>query len=219
MNPRGFRQHFLDLRQPAINVDFSGVNKARVVRGQESHRFSHFFRLANAAQRDVGGQHIEEPLTLLWGDKSPRPGVRTGPGLTTFTRIARAFRSSAHERARLRTAALLALYTLKFAVPFTAAVEPVRMMEAPWVNSGKAFWTVNSTPRTLVAKMRSKCSSVMAPSGIISPPPALAKSTSTRPDSLAMVENTLSRSLNTEASARIPLAAGPINATAASSSS
>jgi hypothetical protein len=35
-------------------------------------------------------------------------------------------------------------------LPFTAAVEPVKITEAPSVSSGSAFCTVNTTPRTLV---------------------------------------------------------------------
>ena len=54
---------------------------------------------------------------------------------------------------------------LKLAVPFTAAVEPVKITEAPSASSGSAFCTVNTTPRTLVAKIRSTCASVMALSG------------------------------------------------------
>jgi hypothetical protein len=67
------------------------------------------------------------------------------------------------------------------AVPWIEVVDAVRTTEAPSTSSGKAFCTVNSTPRTLVPKMRSKCSSVIAPSGIMSPPPALAKRMSSLP--------------------------------------
>ena len=50
-----------------------------------------------------------------------------GPGLTTLTRMRREASSRTQHRARLRTAALVALYTLKLAVPFRPAVEPVRI--------------------------------------------------------------------------------------------
>jgi hypothetical protein len=43
------------------------------------------------------------------------------------------------------------------------AIEPVRITDAPSVNSGSAFCTVNSRPRTLVFKVLSKCSSVISP--------------------------------------------------------
>ncbi|MNC73571.1 hypothetical protein D3C75_1247920 [compost metagenome] len=86
----------------------------------------------------------------------------------------------------MRTAALLALYTLKFSVPWIDTVDAVRITEAPSTSNGKAFCTVNKVPRTLVPKMRSKCSSVIAPSGIMSPPPALANRMSSLPALLAI---------------------------------
>ena len=55
------------------------------------------------------------------------------------------------------------------------------MIDPPSVNSGSAFWTVNSSPLTLMPNSRSKCSSVISPSGANSPPPALANRTSSRP--------------------------------------
>jgi len=48
-------------------------------------------------------------------------------------------RSSTQERAKLRTAALLALYTLKFSVPSVVVVEPLRMIDPPSLISGSAF--------------------------------------------------------------------------------
>ena len=60
-------------------------------------------------------------------------------------------------------------------------IEAFRMIDPPSVNSGKAFWTVKSSPLTLMPNSRSKCSSVISPSGANFPPPALANRTSTRP--------------------------------------
>ena len=59
------------------------------------------------------------------------------------------------ERAKLRIAALLALYKLNVGAPVLPAVEPVRITDAPSRSSGSAFCTVNSVPLTLVAKVRS----------------------------------------------------------------
>src|SRR5208282_2984230 len=56
-------------------------------------------------------------------------GVLIGPGLTTFDRIRRSFRSVVQVRTKERIAALLAAYTPNAAVPFTLATEPLRMIE------------------------------------------------------------------------------------------
>ena len=49
------------------------------------------------------------------------------------------------------------------------------------LNSGSAFWTVNSVPRAFSEKAASKCSSVISPSLPCSPVPALAHNTSIAP--------------------------------------
>ena len=49
------------------------------------------------------------------------------------------------------------------------------------MNSGNAFWTVNSVPRTFRSKAASKCCSVISPSLRASPLPALANKTSILP--------------------------------------
>ncbi len=85
------------------------------------------------------------------------------PGLITLIRMPRPFRSAIQLRAKERTAALLALYIDKDGKPFIEAIDPVRITDALSVNSGSAFWTVNSRPRTLVLKILSKCSSVISP--------------------------------------------------------
>ncbi len=79
------------------------------------------------------------------------------PGLTTFTRILRALRSVVHVRAKDRSAALVALYTLRPANPFEPTTDEVRMIDAPSGMSGRAFCTVKSVPFTLMSKCRSKC--------------------------------------------------------------
>ena len=89
------------------------------------------------------------------------PGVSIGPGLTALTRMWRSLRSAVHERAKERTAALVALYTLNAGIPFIETIEALRMMEAPSFISGKAFCTVKRSPLTLLLKVLSKCSSVM----------------------------------------------------------
>jgi hypothetical protein len=47
-------------------------------------------------------------------------------------------------------------------------------IDPPSLNSGNAFWTVNSVPRVFRPKVASKCCSVISPSGTASPVPALA---------------------------------------------
>src|SRR6266436_10102883 len=102
----------------------------------------------------------------------------TTPGLTALTRILRSFRSIAQPRARLRTAALVAEYTLNAGVPVDAAVDGFRTIELALGNSGSAFCTVRITPLTLLSKVAWYCCSVIDPSGRNVPPPALAKTMS-----------------------------------------
>src|SRR5438552_3638408 len=73
----------------------------------------------------------------------------TTPGLTALTRILRSFRSVAQPRARFRTAALAAEYTLNAGMPIDAAVDAFRTIELALGNSGSAFCTVSITPLTL----------------------------------------------------------------------
>jgi 2-succinyl-5-enolpyruvyl-6-hydroxy-3-cyclohexene-1-carboxylate synthase len=82
-------------------------------------------------------------------------GVAIGPGLRALTRILRALRSTVHVRANERTAAFVALYTLKFSNPFVATIDALRMIDAPSGTSGSAFCTVKSTPFTLMLKIES----------------------------------------------------------------
>jgi hypothetical protein len=57
-------------------------------------------------------------------------GVSIGPGLIALTRIFRAFRSLVQERAKERTAALVALYTLNFSDPFDEVIEAFKRTDA-----------------------------------------------------------------------------------------
>src|SRR3981189_3539235 len=54
-------------------------------------------------------------------------------------------------------------------------------IDPPSLNSGNALWTVNSVPRVFRPKVASKCRSVISPSGMASPMPALAYRTSILP--------------------------------------
>jgi hypothetical protein len=82
-------------------------------------------------------------------------GVSIGPGLTTFTRMRRLFKSVVHVRANERTAAFVALYTLFMGSPLLPTMDPFRMMEAPSGRRGSAFCTVKSIPFTLMLKIES----------------------------------------------------------------
>ena len=73
------------------------------------------------------------------------------------------FRSTIQLRANERTAAFVALYTEKEGMPLIDAIEPFRMTDAFFESSGNAFCTANSSPRTLVLNVLSKCSSVISP--------------------------------------------------------
>ena len=48
-----------------------------------------------------------------------------------LTRILRAFRSTVQQRAKDRTAAFIALYTLNASMPLEAGLEAFRMIEPP----------------------------------------------------------------------------------------
>jgi len=53
-------------------------------------------------------------------------------------------------------------------------VEPVTTMDAPSFNSGSAFWTVKTVPRTLLLNVWSNSSGVSCSRVAKVPPPALA---------------------------------------------
>ena len=61
-----------------------------------------------------------------------------------LTRILRSLRSVLNVRAKERTAALDALYTLNAGGPVTETIDAFRMIELPSFSSGSAFCTVNS---------------------------------------------------------------------------
>jgi hypothetical protein len=163
---------------------------------------------------------IEEALLLgrIVTTSSTRPGVLIGPGLRVLMRMLRPLTSSIQLRANARTAALDAAYTLNAGVPLLAAVEPVKMTEAPSPNKGNAACTVNSVPFTLRPKVSSKCSSVISPSGASEPPPALATSTFSLPCSARMRSNSACNCDESAESTRTLCAVPPMALTARSSS-
>src|SRR6202521_4876411 len=67
---------------------------------------------------------------------------------TAFTRILRSLRFAVKVRAKDRTAALDALYTLNAGDPVLETIDAFRMMELPSLRSGSAFCTVNRRPLT-----------------------------------------------------------------------
>src|SRR6266704_313398 len=146
-------------------------------------------------------------------------GVSIMPGLMALTRILRPFKSSVQVRAKDRTAALAALKTL---TPSPSAVEAatpaLRMTELPLCKSGSAFCTVKRPPFTSELKVLLNCSSEISPNGATSPPPALAKSTSTRPCCRLTRSYKRSRSARFETSPCTAVTCLPICCTALSSS-
>lgn len=93
------------------------------------------------------------------------------------------------------------------------------MTEAPSLSTGRAFWTVNSVPRTLTPMWMSKCSSVMSSSGTNSAMEAFANSTSSPLPRARIASYSRSRSSRFEMSPSTAVAAvAPIASTAASSS-
>nr|WP_235855044.1 hypothetical protein [Nonomuraea aridisoli] len=126
--------------------------------------------------------------------------------------------SPAHDRANERTAAFDAEYTLSPACPLLDAIDVTSTIEAPSFRYGSASRRVNTVPFTLIAKIRSRCSSVTSSSAANSPAPALATRASTRLPSAATLAYTSAMSRCLVTSPRRPTAPWPISATAASSS-
>src|SRR5258708_6917071 len=128
-------------------------------------------------------------------------GVLVGPGLMALTRIWRACRSRVQLRAKERTAALVALYTLLSGSGLIELVEAVRMIDPPSCKSGSAFCTVKSNPLTLMLNVLSKRASEMSPNEANSlSTPALAKTISRRPCCCFTVAYRRSRSASWETS-------------------
>src|ERR1700704_4371389 len=101
-------------------------------------------------------------------------------------------------------------------VPLEAELEPDRMTDAPEFKSGKTFCTVKMVPPTLRLNVSRKCCGVISANGANSPPPALVNTTS-RPCPCALTASaTLSTSSESVTSPQIPLAEGPIDASASS---
>ena len=72
-------------------------------------------------------------------------------------------------------------------MPLRDTIESVSTTDPPAAISGRAFCTVNKVPFTLTPKYLSKWASMTSPSGTNAPPPALAKTTSRRPNSARIV--------------------------------
>src|SRR5439155_17320268 len=146
------------------------------------------------------------------------PGVSVAPGLTAFPRMRRSLRSVVNVRAKERTAALVALYTLFDANPLLPTTEAFRMIDAPSESSGSAFCTVNRTPLTLMSKIESKNSSVIVPKGAYFAAPAFANTISSLPFSRLICAKRRSRSPRFDTSPCTPVTFLPISFTAAANS-
>ena len=86
--------------------------------------------------------------------------------------------SAAQVRPNERIAAFDAAYAPNAGTPAYAAVEPANTIEAPSLRRGSTSWTVNTVPPTLRFSVSSRCSGVSSARVANSPPPALAKTTS-----------------------------------------
>ena len=154
----------LDFRHAAVDEELLPVHEAGIVASKKQRRCD-FLRFTHAFPRDQG---FEVLLRFLVRTASCIV-VAIAPGNSKFTRIFLFFSSFGQVRAKERTANLLAAYTLKPGSPFAGAFDPVMKIDPPSLNSGNAFWTVKSVPRTLRSKVLSKCWSVILPSGTGSP--------------------------------------------------
>ncbi|VYT60065.1 Uncharacterised protein [Klebsiella oxytoca] len=110
----------LNLRHTAVNKQFYGIDKTGGIRSQKCNGFADFRWLTNPAQRNLCSSASNKPLRSSSATSPPNPGVLTGPGLTTFTRIPRLCKSRAHERATLyKTTALALRYQVRRTECFT----------------------------------------------------------------------------------------------------
>ena len=100
-------------------------------------------------------EYIVDIMAGARGLSSLNPGVSVGPGLTALTRMRRSFRSAVDVGAKKRMAAFVALRTLSEENPLLAAMDAVRIMDAPSESKGSDLCTVKSTPFTLMLKMES----------------------------------------------------------------
>src|ERR1700684_1791130 len=110
-------------------------------------------------------------------------GVYTVPGQMALTRTPRGARSTDMDRVRATTAPLDAQYEAKFAMPTTAATEPVlKTGPRPAATIARAAtWEHTKVPLALTAKHRSQSSSEASITEPLLFTPALLYSTSTRP--------------------------------------
>lgn len=131
---------FLDLVQSAVDVDVGADDVAALLGGEEGHGGGDFLRAAYAALR-----HLRGDLLLEGGKRRSATVDVNGSGSLDPAR-----RNHVDPD---RMAALEAAYVVNACMPLSAAVEPVRMTEAPSLKSGRAFWTVNSVPRTSAPKV------------------------------------------------------------------
>src|ERR1700739_3146289 len=105
-DPQDWRDHArLDLRSAAIHEQFDTRDETGVIRRQKQR----YLTLANSSgspMRPIGT--VDTIRAITSADCRLASGVLIGPGLTTFERIRRSFRSVGQGRTNERMAALLA---------------------------------------------------------------------------------------------------------------
>src|SRR5258708_4199014 len=82
------------------------------------------------------------PSLCSGGTRPSSPGVRMGPGLSTLTRICRAFRSSIQERAKFRTATLKAPLDSPLLADFVANLDRINSVAE---GSAGFVWRLQTT--------------------------------------------------------------------------
>src|SRR6266567_3294855 len=147
----------------------------------------------------------------------PKIGVTIGPGATVFTRMPRPASSAAAVRAKERSAAFVAEYALVPAVPFLSATLVFKMIDAPSLSNGSAFWIVKYAPLTLMSNCSSYRLSGVSASGANFATPAFTNSTSIFPSFCETSAYSLSTSVSLATSACTATTPFPIVLTASSS--
>src|SRR6266487_1450118 len=147
----------------------------------------------------------------------PKIGVTIGPGATVFTRMPRPASSAAAVRAKERSAAFVAEYALVPAVPFLSATLVFKMIDAPSLSNGSAFWIVKYAPLMLMSNCSSYRLSGVSASGANFATPAFTNSTSIFPSFCETAAYSLSTSASFATSACTASTPLPIVFTASSS--
>src|SRR5262249_32660047 len=166
------------LRHPSIDEQFGARHVAALVRREERYRVRDLVGAPEPAEGDRPRVVLVQALRVEVAQPAQAGRVDCPWAHHVHADLARL--QVGRERARARSAALVALYTDTPGNPFEPTTDDVKIIDAPSGRIGSAFCTANSAPFTLMSKCLSKNSSVITVSGAASAMPAFPNSTSIR---------------------------------------